>query len=82
MSWEEPIRTVNYPLSYLLFPTIYFSQNVVEVVIAWNEKSMGKFKLGRAPSFECRVLLAWTRKHKKRKPVLTHAVRVGFGFTF
>ena len=28
---------------------------MVEVVIAWKGKSMGKFELGRAPSFECRV---------------------------
>ena len=44
------------------FPTIYFCENVVEVVIAGKGKSMGKFKLGRAPSFECRVLTSWAKK--------------------
>ena len=28
-----------------------FYQKVVEVVIVWKGKSMGKFELGRAPSF-------------------------------
>ena len=37
-------------------PNHLFCQTVVEVVIAWKGKSMGKFELGRAPSFECRVL--------------------------
>ena len=32
-------------------PIIYFCQNVVELVIAWNGKSMGKkkFELGKDP---------------------------------
>ena len=37
VSWGEPIKTVNYPLSCLFFPTIYFFQIVVEVVIAWKK---------------------------------------------
>ena len=32
-------------------PKHLFCQKVVEVVIAWKGKSMGKFELGRAPSF-------------------------------
>ena len=63
VSWGNPIKTVIYPLSCLFFPTIYFCQNMVEVVIVWRGKSMGKFQLGRPPNFECHVLLAWTRKH-------------------
>ena len=35
---------------------------MVEVVIAWKGKSMGKFELGRAPSFECHFLTSWERK--------------------
>ena len=39
------------PFFLSFFTTIYFYQNVVEVVIAEKAKSMGKFELGRAPSF-------------------------------
>ena len=51
------------PFFLAFFPTIYFFQNVVEIVIAWKGKSMGKFELGRAPSFKCRVLTLWARKN-------------------
>ena len=37
---------------YLSFsPTIYFCQNLVEVVIAWNGKSMGKIRIGKSTHF-------------------------------
>ena len=35
---------------------------MVEVVIVGNGKSMEEFELGRAPSFQCRVLTSWARK--------------------
>ena len=50
------------PFILYLSQTIYFYQNVVEVVTTWRGKSMGKFELGRAPSFECRVLTSWEIK--------------------
>ena len=62
---------------FLVFlPNHLFCQKVVEVVIAWKVKSMGKFKLGRAPSFECLVLLAWKRKHENRMPFFASCVHV------
>ena len=83
VSWGNPIKTVNYPFSCFFSPTIYFCQNVVEVVIAGKGKSMGKFELGRAPSFECRVLTSWERKTPKTicQFGLMHYIFI-FGFTF
>ena len=50
---------------------------MVEVVIAWKGKSMGKFELGRAPNFECRVLDSWKRKTPRNvRKTLTHYVFV------
>ena len=63
VSWGEPIINCQLPFFLSFSPTIYFCQNVVEVVIVGKGKSMGKFELGRAPSFECCVLFAWTRKN-------------------
>ena len=53
VSWGNPIKKFQPPFFLSFFPTIYFCQNVVEVVIVGKGKSMGKFELGRAPSFEC-----------------------------
>ena len=43
----------NCQLPYFLssLPNHLFYQKVVEVVISWKGKSMGKFELGKAPSF-------------------------------
>ena len=56
---------------------------MVEVDIAGKGKSMGKFELGRAPSFECHVLTSWERKTPRAvcQFGLMHYVLI-FGFIF
>ena len=70
------------PFFLSFFPTIYFCQNMVEVVIAWKRKSMGKFELGRAPSFECCVLTSWARKTPRTICQFLSRITFSFGFTF
>ena len=58
-------------LSYL--PNHLFCQKVVELVIAWKGKSMGKFELGRAPSFGMPCFTCRDKKTLEPYASLTHA---------
>ena len=62
--WEDPSSC---QLPFLSFsPIIYFCQNVVELVIAWNGKSMGnQIRIGQRPIFGKRVLTSLARKMPK-----------------
>ena len=51
MYHEENPSKLSTTLFLVFLPNHLFCQEVVEVVIAWKGKSMGKFKLSRAPSF-------------------------------
>ena len=57
-------------LFFSFFPTNYFCQNVVELVIAWKGKSMGsQIRIGKRSIFKKRVLTSLARKNdQKRKP--------------
>ena len=51
MSKGEPIKTVNY-LYCLIHPIIYYCQNLVELVIAWDGQGMiGQIQIGEGISF-------------------------------
>ena len=61
-------------------PIIYFCQNVVELVIAWNGKSMGnQIRIGQRPIFEKRVLTSLARKMSKN--VCHSAIHPRFSFS-
>ena len=61
------------PFFLSFFPTIYCCENVVEVVIAWKGKSMGKFKLGREPSFVMSCFACMDKKTLELYASLTYA---------
>ena len=65
MSKETPSKlSTTHFLSFS--PIIYFCQNSVGVVIAWEWEEYGeKIELGRAPILEKRVLTSWEKKHPK-----------------
>ena len=80
----------SYQLPFLSFsPIIYFCQNVVELVIAWNGKSMGKeIRIGQRPIFEKRVLTSLARKmpknvcHSARHSHFSVSSRFGSSWSF
>ena len=74
----------NYQLpSFLSFlPNHLFCQKVVEVVIAWNGKSMCKFELSRAPSCGMSCFFCMDKKTPKPYASLTHTFMYGFTLTF
>ena len=80
----------NCQLPFLSFsPIIYFWQNVVELVIAWNGKSMGnQIRVGQRPIFENRVLTSLARKmpknvgHSAMHPRFSVSSRFGNSWSF
>ena len=64
----------NYQLPFFLsfLPNNLLCQKVVEVVIAWKGKSMGKFELGRAPSFGMSCFACMDNKKPEPYASLTH----------
>ena len=86
--YEKTHQAVNY-LSCLSPQIIYFCQNVVELVIAWNGKSMGKeIRIGQRPIFENRVLTSLARKmpknvcHSAMHPCFSVSSRFGSSWSF
>ena len=59
-------------------PNHLICQKVVEVVIAWKGKSMGNFKLGRAPSFGMSCFACMDKKTPEPYASLTHAFTFWF----
>ena len=59
-------------------PNHLFFQKVVEVVIAWKGKSMGKFELGRAPSSRMSCFACRDKKTPEWYASLTHAFTFWF----
>ena len=55
-----------------------FYQKVIQVVIAWNGKSMGKFELGRAPSSGMSCFSCRDKKTPEPYVSLTHAFTPSF----
>ena len=63
-------------------PNYLFYQKVVEVVIAWDRKSMGNFELGRAPSPGMPCFSCMDKKTPELYARLTHMFTFGFTLTF
>ena len=59
-------------------PSHLFCHKVVEVVISWKGKSMGKFKLGREPSFVMSCFACMDKKTLESYANLTHAFMFWF----
>ena len=82
--WENPCvmrRThQNCQLPFFLSSLLnhLFCQMVVEVIIAWKGKSMGKFELGRAPSFGMSCFSCMDKKIVEYYTILTHAFMFWF----
>ena len=74
----------NYQLPSFLssLPNHLFCQKVVEVVIAWNGKSIGKFEFDRAPSFGMSCFSCRDKKTWEPYASLTHALMFGFTLMF
>ena len=71
--------------SCLFFPTIYFCQNVVEVVIAWKGQSMGRIRIGQSTQFQMSCFDFMGKKNTWNRMsvwLMCSHIMSSFGFTF
>ena len=66
------------PSFFSSLPNHLFCQKVVEVVISWKGRVWEISNWAEHPVLECRVVIAWTRKHHDRMPVWTHVFTFWF----